>query len=150
MASELKHSLDVEMEEVVVLLRRHGVTVELEPGDLVVAKGKRLTSLFFIASGCLEPAWATQDVVAGNWRLGPGACLGDMGLLAGASVAPVDLVCIEPGAMYELSAEAFAAVVAREDRAAMVLYRYLARSCAGRLAALQDEFTRLRMLLVIR
>ncbi len=150
MAGDIEKSLSTELEEVVALLRRHGTTVALEPGDLVVPKGKRLSDLYFIESGCLEPAWSTQDVVAGSWRLGPGACLGDMGLLAGAAVAPVDLVCIEPGVMHELSREAFEALVAREDHAAVVLYRYLARSCAGRLTALQDEFTRLRMLLVIR
>ncbi|MCX6936534.1 MAG: cyclic nucleotide-binding domain-containing protein [Verrucomicrobia bacterium] len=150
MASDLEKSLSAELEEVVVLLRRYGTTVALEPGDLVVAKGKRLNALYFIESGCLEPAWSTQDVVAGNWRLGPGSCLGDMGLLVGAVVAPVDLVCIDPGVMYELSVDAFAALVTREEHAAVVLYRYLARSCAGRLAAMQDEFTRLRMLLVIR
>ncbi|MEN9841263.1 MAG: hypothetical protein RL376_1063 [Verrucomicrobiota bacterium] len=150
MSSELDESIHTELAAMVALLRRHGSAVRLEPGDLVVAKGKRLTSLYFIESGCLEPAWSTQDMMAGNWRLGPGACMGDMGLLAGAAVAPVDMVCVEPGVMYELGREAFEQLVAREDHAAVVLYRYLARSCAGRLAALQDEFTRLRMLLVIR
>jgi signal-transduction protein with cAMP-binding, CBS, and nucleotidyltransferase domain len=150
MISEPEDSNHAELETMVALLRLHGTKVPLAAGDLVVARGKRLSAMYFIESGCLEPAWSTQEFAACSWRLGTGACLGEMGLLATESIAQVDLVCVEPGVMYELSRETFKQLVAREDHSAVVLYRYLARTCAGRLESLQNEFTRLRMLFVIR
>jgi CRP-like cAMP-binding protein len=116
---------------------------------LVAARGEALDALYFVESGQLEPVGSGQETILGSWRVGPGSCLGDVGLLQGGWVAPMDFVCTESGVVRVFRREALVQLISRQERDALVIYAYLAHHCAARLSSLQGEFSRLRMLLVI-
>jgi small-conductance mechanosensitive channel len=107
-------------------------------GDVLVAPGKVLQSLFIVGAGVLSLSRVQSESEMELLRLGPGDHFGEIGLLTGAP-ATARISALVPTTVYELSKDALAPILEARPLVAQEMCRALAqRQAAGALVASPD------------
>jgi CRP-like cAMP-binding protein len=123
-------------------LDRAGRVVEAPAGRILRREGEPGGSLMVVLAGAVE-------VVKGDGRpggrvlaeLAAGAVVGEVGLLCGRPATATARTC-QPSRLFELPRQAFDAMVAGGDPAALRLALALARVLASRLARMNEDALR--------
>ena len=106
-----------------------------DQGEVLVAPGKVLQSLFIVGAGVLSLRRIQSEGETELMRLGPGDHFGEIGLLTGAA-ATVTISALVPTIVYELSKGDLAPTLEARPTVAQELCRVLAqRQAAGELVA---------------
>jgi small-conductance mechanosensitive channel len=107
-------------------------------GDVLVAPGKVLQSLFIVGAGVLSLSRVQSEGEIELMRLGPGDHFGEIGLLTGAA-ATARISALVPTTVYEISKDDLAPILEARSSVAQELCRALAqRQAAGELVASPD------------
>ncbi|RNB51350.1 FAD-binding protein [Agromyces tardus] len=107
-------------------MRRYGVPVEAQPGDVLFQSGEAWYDLILVESGAVdvvrEPlAWVGETIIA---TLGPRSFVGELGLLNGQRAFLTARVA-EPGRMLRVDHEALQRMMAEDDELCDLMLRTL-------------------------